>query len=163
MPENTSLILEEGTKCIAGAAFQECHGLASITIPSSVVNIGTAAFERCSNLKTIYVWSKNPPKVNSLDKSNIEVHVPYGCKTVYKEKSPWSSYTIIDDLIDFLRGDANGDGKIDMNDATFVVNIILGTEEATEAADVNFDGAVNMPDAMFIVNKILNGKFPDEK
>ena len=50
-----------------------------------------------------------------------------------------------------------------MNDATFVTNIILSTENATEAADVNNDGTVNMPNAMFIVNKVLNGKFPDEK
>ena len=62
-----------------------------------------------------------------------------------------------------LRGDANGDGKVDMDDATFVTSIILGTADATEAADVNNDGTVNMPDAMFIVNKVLNGKFPDEE
>ena len=62
-----------------------------------------------------------------------------------------------------LRGDANGDGKVDMDDATFVTNIILGTEVATEVADVNNDGKVSMSDAMFIVNKILKGKFPDEE
>ena len=61
-----------------------------------------------------------------------------------------------------LRGDVNGDGKVDMDDATFVTNIILGTADATEAADVNNDGQVSMPDAMFIVNKVLNGNFPDE-
>ena len=61
-----------------------------------------------------------------------------------------------------LRGDANGDGEVDMDDATFVTNIILGTEEATEAADVNKDGEVNMSDVMFIINYIKNGKFPDE-
>ena len=66
-------------------------------------------------------------------------------------------------MVELLRGDANGDGKVDMDDATFVTNIILGTEDATEAADVNNDGTVSMPDAMFIVNRILNGKFPDEK
>ena len=64
---------------------------------------------------------------------------------------------------DVLRGDVNGDGKVDMDDATFVTNIILGIEDATKVADVNNDGVVSMPDAMFIVNKILNGKFPDEK
>ena len=62
-----------------------------------------------------------------------------------------------------LRGDVNGDGEVNMDDAKFVTNIILGTEEATKEADVNNDGQVTMPDAMFIVNKILNGKFPDEK
>ena len=61
-----------------------------------------------------------------------------------------------------LRGDVNGDGKVDMDDATFVTNIILGIEDSTEAADVNNDGVVSMPDAMFIVNYIKNGKFPDE-
>jgi hypothetical protein len=49
-----------------------------------------------------------------------------------------------------------------MDDATFVTNIILGTEEATKEADANNDGVISMPDAMFIVNYIKNGKFPDE-
>ncbi len=61
-----------------------------------------------------------------------------------------------------IRGDVNGDGKVDMDDATFVTNIILGTEEATEEADVNNDGSVGMPDLMFIVNKIQKDKYPDE-
>lgn len=75
----------------------------------------------------------------------------------------WDEYYDVWRVIpDVLRGDVNGDGKVDMEDVTFVTNIILGTEEATEAADVNNDGQVSMPDAMFIVNKILNGKFPDE-
>ena len=51
---------------------------------------------------------------------------------------------------------------VDMDDTTFVTNIILGVEDAIEAADVNNDGKVSMPDAMFIVNKMLKGKFPDE-
>ena len=58
-----------------------------------------------------------------------------------------------------LRGDANGDGKVDMDDATFVTKIILGTEDTTETADVNNDGIINMSDVMFIVNYIKNGKF----
>ena len=65
--------------------------------------------------------------------------------------------------IPVIRGDVNGDGKVDMDDVTFITNIILGTEAATEAADVNNDGTVGMPDLMFIVNYILNGKYPDEE
>lgn len=77
---------------------------------------------------------------------------------------------IVDDIVltyshPFLRGDANGDNKIDMSDATSIVNHILGTPSGTfnaEAADANGDGKIGMPDVMFIVNKILNGKFPDK-
>ena len=61
-----------------------------------------------------------------------------------------------------LRGDVNGDGVVNMDDVTFVANIILGIENATDAADVNNDGTVNMSDVMFIVNYIKNGEFPDE-
>lgn len=71
------------------------------------------------------------------------------------------SFTVIEE-VPYLRGDANGDGKVDMVDAIFVTNIILGTEDATETADVNNDGKVSMSDVMFIINYIKNGKFPDE-
>jgi hypothetical protein len=64
--------------------------------------------------------------------------------------------------IPIIRGDANGDGVVNIDDATFVANIILGIENATDAADVNNDGTVNMSDVMFIVNYIKNGEFPDE-
>ena len=64
-----------------------------------------------------------------------------------------------------LRGDANDDGEIDMQDVTLIVNYILGTPAETfnaEAADANGDGKINMPDVMYIVNYLLNCKFPDE-
>jgi hypothetical protein len=64
-----------------------------------------------------------------------------------------------------LRGDANGDGVIDMSDVKFIVNYILGTPDPSfnaKAADANQDGEIGMPDVMFIVNYILNGKFPVE-
>ena len=64
--------------------------------------------------------------------------------------------------IPIIRGDANGNGIVNMNDVTFVTNIILGIKDATEAADVNNDGKVNMTDVMFIINYIQSGSFPDE-
>ena len=68
----------------------------------------------------------------------------------------------INNVIPTLRGDANGDGEINLQDATFVTNIILGTENTTEAADVNLDGVIGISDVMYIVNYVLNGKFPED-
>lgn len=61
-----------------------------------------------------------------------------------------------------LRGDANGDGVIEKEDAQFVTDIILGTryDYDIKTADANGDGIINMSDIMFIVNYILNGEFP---
>ena len=63
----------------------------------------------------------------------------------------------------YLRGDANGDGKIDMNDAKSVANYILGNPEISfnaDAADANLDGKISMSDVMLIINRSINGKFP---
>ena len=78
-------------------------------------------------------------------------------------------YINVGDIIplpdDPMRGDANEDGKIDMQDVTLIVSYILGTPSETfntEAADVNDDGEIGMSDVMHIIQYILNGKFPDE-
>lgn len=59
MPENTSIILKDGTTIIQNSAFSNCTGLTSITIPSSVTEIGNMPFEDCTNLEEIDVDSNN--------------------------------------------------------------------------------------------------------
>ena len=58
-----------------------------------------------------------------------------------------------------LYGDANGDGKIDMRDVTYVGLIILGKKPANELADANQDGRVNVGDITYI-ELIILGKIP---
>jgi len=55
MPDNTAIVLEEGTTGIADGAFMDCSGLTSITIPNSVTSIGSGAFSRCSGLTSITI------------------------------------------------------------------------------------------------------------
>jgi hypothetical protein len=45
--------IREGTRVIAGAAFEYCENLTSITIPESVTKIGHNAFRGCKNLTSI--------------------------------------------------------------------------------------------------------------
>lgn len=63
-----------------------------------------------------------------------------------------------------IKGDANGDGLVNMNDVTFVINIILGIndkEYELACVDVNGDGYINMNDVTAIINIIL-GKTSDD-
>ncbi len=63
MPNNTSIIIKDGTVGIADRAFWECSGLTSITIPNSVTYIGSEAFWRCSGLTSITI----PNSVTSIE------------------------------------------------------------------------------------------------
>lgn len=51
----TSLVLQNGVKVILDEAFYDCWDLAEITIPESVMSIGTYAFYGCNNLKSVHL------------------------------------------------------------------------------------------------------------
>ena len=55
MPQNTSIVIEDGTLGIAGSAFLGCTGLTSVTIPNSVTSIGNEAFRYCTGLTSITI------------------------------------------------------------------------------------------------------------
>ena len=143
----TSVTIGNGVKTISSYAFGDCPDLTSVTIPASVKSIGEYAFSYCSNLLYVYCYARKTPNMYNyvFNESGIQfatLYVPELSVNGYKTTAPWSGFgnvlpleghePIPDTEPDYIRGDLNG------------------------------DGVVNMPDAMFIVNKILNGKFPDE-
>ena len=65
------------------AAFSDCSGLTSLTIPSSVTSIGWGAFCGCSGLTSIYVYTEKLPNMGSdvfdgCDAKKCTVYVPKG-------------------------------------------------------------------------------------
>ena len=59
---------------------------------------------------------------------------------------------------DYLKGDANGDGSVDIADAVCIVNHIVGKATPAymeAAADANGDSVVDIADAVRIVNLIV--------
>lgn len=61
---------------------------------------------------------------------------------------------------DYIRGDANGDGTVDVTDIVAIANHILGQGSHavnTYAADVNGDGVIDVTDIVGVANLILNG------
>lgn len=64
-----------------------------------------------------------------------------------------------DPVPDVLRGDANGDGKVDVKDAVLINNYYMDKKGITldeTAADANEDGVINVKDAVWVVNTFLN-------
>ena len=68
MPENTSIVIREGTTCISGYAFQNCRNMTEITLPNSVTMIGYRSFAQCRGLTSITL----PNNIQSLGWAGFE-------------------------------------------------------------------------------------------
>ena len=125
MPENTNIVVKEGTKDIVSSAFFGCSGLTSITIPNSVksigsgafwscsqltsitipesvTSIGSEAFSRCSSLTSVTNLATSPQKIAEdtfydYDKKVRVLHVLPGCKAAYGVADGWKDFTIVED------------------------------------------------------------------
>ncbi len=65
--------------------------------------------------------------------------------------------------LSFLRGDANGDGVIDIGDVIYLINyLFLGTSapDPLDAGDANCDGVVDIGDVIYIINYLFLGTAP---
>ena len=54
-----------------------------------------------------------------------------------------------------VKGDVNGDGKVDISDVNAVINAVLGKVEVTPAADVTGDNQVDISDVNYVINVML--------
>lgn len=76
-------------------AFFNCQNLVSVTIPSSVTNIGDFAFSMCGNVTTITVLAETPPTLgyDVFDTSSLNaIRVPAVSVDAYKAAEGWSNY-----------------------------------------------------------------------
>ena len=98
MPDNTSIVIKNGTISITPNIFQDYTSLTSITIPNSVTSIGSYAFENCTGLTSITIESVAPPTIfetfGGVSKS-IPIYVPCGSKKAYSNAEGWKYFTNI--------------------------------------------------------------------
>ena len=59
-----------------------------------------------------------------------------------------------------LRGDADGDGSVDIADVTTLIDILLSGETALQTADCDQDGSINIGDLTALSDYLLNGTWP---
>ena len=58
-----------------------------------------------------------------------------------------------------MKGDVNGDGKVNVTDVSILINSLMSGNEAAlnlQTADLNGDGTVNITDVSMLINQIMN-------
>lgn len=76
MPDNTSIVIKDGTVSISRDAFYNCTGLTSVTIPESVTSIGLLAFGGYTSLTSITCEAITPPDCIYDVFSKVPVDIP---------------------------------------------------------------------------------------
>ena len=162
---------------IGDISFFNRNKIKTVFIPSSVSRIGNSAFWGCNALTSLVIYNNQIKSnamgtlVNSLrtipagstgeflvDGGSGEGNEITNAQVIAARTKHWlpkkyenNSWKDIP-----VKGDVNGDGKVNVSDVTTLVNMILGTIPKNEAvADINGDGKVNVSDVTALVNLIL--------
>ena len=156
-------------KFFGGYTFRQLLGVDNYPIPSSefTKRVFRVSFSYEDSVRA-YRYVNTNKTVQLPD--HVEMDIPY-CTLAYyynnagKQKAFTNKVTVSQDLtvnvqLKRVRCDANGDGLIDVQDITTVINAILGNESDSYYdfnADVDNSGDVNVLDVTLIINKILSG------
>ena len=167
----TSVTIPDSVIEIGNYAFWDCTSLTSITIPDSVTSIGYGAFENCTSLTSVII----PASVNFIGDYAFGYNYGDDYKpskidgfTITGYKGTAAQIYASDNGFEFislgeaptnpsekvLLGDVNGDGKVNIKDATMIqksaASLVTLTDEQAKAADVNKDSKVNVNDTTAI-------------
>ena len=162
----TSVTIPHSITSIGRVAFSGCFSLTSVTIPHSVTSIGDDAFAYCFALTDVYSYIPDPSSVTigsnaflwNLDYSGRTLHVLQGTADAYRADENWYPYfgQIVEDI---FMGDVNGDGEINIEDVTDLINILMRGETAPLTADCDQDGRINIDDVTTLLNYLLKGSW----
>ena len=149
-----SAVMEEGVASIGSWAFLENRSMATVTIPASVTEIGNMAFYGCDGLTDVYyggseaMWKEVSIGESNEDLLNAAFH--FTEEIPDEPDEPEAPQTPARKM-----GDANGDGKVNYQDAMLVLRSSIGLEElspeAKAVSDVDGKPGINYQDAMKIL------------
>lgn len=138
-----NIVIEDGVTVIGDIAFLQSADADSVTLPASLVRIGTDSFFGCEALRKVSFLG------NNIEWGRIEAGE--GNEPLLSAEITFSTRIV--------PGDINGDSKVNATDSNMMKKMVLGIMEGTNdevlAADINRDGKINAADSNLITKIIL--------
>ncbi len=142
---------------IAPGAFKNCSAT-SITIPSTVKNIGNNAFEGCTKLKSLTFKSENPVALASADALPYDITLCVSSSAVasYKAAEGWSEHKnqimATGTKTDY---DLTGFYAVKAETGRSVLHERIGEDHLAEVVTLKIEGTINSYDLMVMRNKMV--------
>ena len=145
-------------------AFQRCERIRSAELGNTITVIPEQCFFRCTSLVKAYL----PDTVTEIEArafegcDNLVIYTPsYGYAYQYAMEN---NISVVPTDLECVLGDANGDGKININDVTeiqrHVAKLLKLKGVCIKAAEVNGDGKLDISDATVLQMYIAQYKLP---
>ena len=90
---------------------------------------------------------------------NATLYVPSGCRTIYWLHPYWENFVSINEEIQAIIGDVDGDGGVSIADVSHLIDMLLKGDTAIDdypSADVNLDGTISIADVSELIDMLLN-------
>ena len=160
---NAGGVLREGVNTIGNYAFYNVSAdIDTMWIPSSVSYLGDMAMAGMTGMATVKVDATDVPALGQnvwtgVDQPSVPLITPSESTSLYKVADQWENFFFAAD--DFILGDVNGDGNVNISDVTALINALLTdfSEIDVNAADVNGDGNISIADVTSLINFLLTG------
>ena len=156
-PNLTRVTLPDSITIIEDGTFYECQNLKAITIPAPVTVVADNAFRRCYSLKKVVSKPIVPPSLTQYtfaESYGATLFVPNESVGDYRAHQYWGKFSHIVPFIGAGPGDVDGDGSININDVTSLIDQILAGE-APAYCDVDGDGVVDISDLTQLIDMML--------
>lgn len=158
-----SMLREGVTRLGDYALYNVSQGIDTMRLPSTVTYLGDRAMAGMIGMQSLKTAAVEVPELGNevwagVDQPAVLLVAPDDESTeLYMAADQWMNFFFQPLTPDYLMGDVNGDGKVDVADVSGLINHILGksTVAYPEAADLNGDGKVDVSDVSALIRLIL--------
>ena len=143
---------------IGNYAFADCRIMTSIDLGPYITYIGDYAFYMCTNLERMICRATTPPRFQYGFHSAFEtatLYVPAESVEAYRAHEEWGKFVHIVPFIGAGPGDVDGDGVVNIDDVTNLIDQLLNGGELPAYIDVDGDGTVDISDVTALIDMLL--------